>query len=121
MAKYTEDTNMNTDFHQQMLAHNPTPEVDRQGMQRYTLKNENDQATTHRKLNKEEKMEVDRTHSGNLQKPSSVKPSGKEIQRGKQKRWVTPGERLRGWPRTDNSGVPWSMAYAPSEQTGICM
>ena len=33
--------------------------------------------------------------------------------------WVTPGERWRGWPRTENGGVPLSMAYAPSEQTGI--
>ena len=31
----------------------------------------------------------------------------------------TPGERWRGWPRTENDGVPWSMAYAPSEQTGV--
>ena len=37
----------------------------------------------------------------------------------KEKRWVTPGERWRGWPRTENSGVPWSMNYAPGEQTGI--
>ena len=72
------------------------------------------------------------THKGNLQKPSPVKPShgtpqeeaghetpGKETQREKQKRWVTPGERWRGWPRTENSGIIWSMAYAPSEQTGI--
>ena len=28
-------------------------------------------------------------------------------------------ERWRGWPWTENSGIPWSMAYAPSEQTGI--
>ena len=61
MAKYTEDTNKNTDLHQQMPAQNLTPEVDRQGMQHYTL--ENDQETTHRKLNKEEKMEVDRIHT----------------------------------------------------------
>ena len=39
--------------------------------------------------------------------------------REKQKRWATPGERWRGWLRTDNSGVPWPMAYAHSEQTGI--
>ena len=29
MAKYTEDTKMNTDLLQQMPAQNPTPEVDR--------------------------------------------------------------------------------------------
>ena len=44
---------------------------------------------------------------------------GKDTQKGKQKRWVTPGERWRGWPRTENSGVSLSMAYAPSELTGI--
>ena len=68
-----------------------------------------------------------------LQKPSPVKPShgtsqgrGEEEsteawQRdtGKQRRWDTPEEKRRGWPQTDNSGVPWSTAYAPSEQTGI--
>ena len=47
MAKYTEDTKKNTDLHQQMSAQNLTPEVDKQGIQHYTL--ENDQATTHRK------------------------------------------------------------------------
>ena len=25
----------------------------------------------------------------------------------------------REWPGAENGGVPWSMAYAPSEQTGI--
>ena len=45
MAKYTEDT--------------ITPEVERKSIQQYTL--EYDQATTHRKLNKGNKMEVDRT------------------------------------------------------------
>ena len=47
MAKYTEDTNENTDLHLQISAPNNTPEVDRQGTQHYTL--ENDQATTHKK------------------------------------------------------------------------
>ena len=61
MAKYTEDTKKNTDLHQQKPAQNPTPEVDRQDIQHYIL--DNDQATTHRKLNKEEKMEVDRTYT----------------------------------------------------------
>ena len=50
MAKYTEDTKKNTDVHQQMLAQNPTPEVDRQGTQHFTL--EVDQTTTHRKCKK---------------------------------------------------------------------
>ena len=44
-----------------MPPQNLTPEVGRQGIQLYTL--ENYQATTHRKYNKEEKMEVDRTHT----------------------------------------------------------
>ena len=61
MANHTEDTKENTDLHQQMHAQNTTPEVDRQDTQCYTL--ENDQATTHRKGNKEEKMEVDRTYT----------------------------------------------------------
>ena len=81
-------------------------------------------------------MEVDRSH----RKPSetitrqAVKrnppPTGKR-RRGrprntwqrdikwKQNRWITPGERWRGWPRTLNSDVPWSMTFNPSEQTGI--
>ena len=42
------------------------------------------------------------------------KTPGKEIQKEKQKRWVTPGERWRGWLRTENCGVPWSIAYASS-------
>ena len=37
----------NTDLHQQMPAQNPTPEVDRQSMQHYTL--EINQTSTHRK------------------------------------------------------------------------
>ena len=125
MAKYTENTKKNTDLHQQMPAQNPTPEVVRQSIQQYTL--ENDQATTHthRKFNGD----------GNLQKPSPVKlssgtpqgrgkevgheTSGKETRNKKQRRWDTPGEKWRGWPRTENGVNPWSMAYAPSEQTGI--
>ena len=44
---------------------------------------------------------------------------GKETQKKKRRRWDTPGEKWRRWPRTENGGVPWSMAYAPSEQSGI--
>ena len=47
MAKYTEDTGNNRDFHQQMPTQNPIPNVDRQGIQLYTL--EMDQPSTHRK------------------------------------------------------------------------
>ena len=61
MAKYTEDIKTNTDLYQQMPAKDPTPEVVRQGIQHNTL--EMDQTTIHRKWNKEEKMEVDRTHT----------------------------------------------------------
>ena len=81
-------------------------------------------------------MEVDKTHTQETSRnhhPSSHHMEtpqgrgeeaghgtpGKEIQEEKQKRWVTPGERWRGWPRTENSDVPWLVAYAPSEQTGI--
>ena len=60
MAKYTDNTKKNTDVHQQMPAQNLTPEVDRQGIQRYTPVN--DQA----------QIEVDK--KGSLQKPSPVKP-----------------------------------------------
>ena len=42
-----------------------------------------------------------------------------ETRKKKQRRWDTPGEKWRRWPRTENGGVPWSMAYTPSEQTGI--
>ena len=74
-------------------------------------------------------------HTLRNQKPSPVKPShgtpqgkgeevghethGRETPKKKQRRYDTPGERWRGWPRTENGGVPWSMAYAPSEQKGI--
>ena len=44
---------------------------------------------------------------------------GKETWKKKRRRWGTPGEKWRRWPQTENCGVPWSMAYAPSEQTGI--
>ena len=39
--------------------------------------------------------------------------------RKKQRRWDTPGEKWRRWPPTENGGVPWSMAYTPSERRGI--
>ena len=44
--RHGEDTKNNIDLHQQMPAQNLTPEVDRPGIQHYTV--ENDQATTHR-------------------------------------------------------------------------
>ena len=44
---------------------------------------------------------------------------GKETRKKKRWRWDTPGEKWRRWPRTENGGVPWSMTYASSEQTGI--
>ena len=47
MAKYIEDTKKNTDLHQQMPEQNLTPEVDRQGIQHYTL--EMEQTITHNK------------------------------------------------------------------------
>ena len=37
----------------------------------------------------------------------------------KQRKLDTPGEKWRGWPQPENDGVPWSMVYAPSEQTAI--
>ena len=81
-------------------------------------------------------MEVDRTYTQETTKhyhPSShhMEPPqgrdeevghetpGKETRKKKRRRWDTPGEKWRRWPRTENGGVPWSMAYAPSEQTGI--
>ena len=41
---------------------------------------------------------------------------GKETQKGEQKRWDVPGERWRGWPHTDNSGVPLSMPMLPASK-----
>ena len=98
--------------------------------QHYTL--ENDQTTTNRKLNKEEKMEVDRTYTrettrNHHRQAITWNPQGrgeevghetpdKETRKKKQRRWDTPGEKWRGWPQTENGGVPWSMVYAPSEQ-----
>ena len=77
-------------------------------------------------------IELQEIHSGNLQKPSPVKHEttqgrgegvghetpGRETRKKKQRRWDTPGEKWTGWPRTENGGVPWSMAYAPSKQRG---
>ena len=57
-GEYTKKT---TKTHQQISAQNLTPEVVRQGTQRYTL--EMDQITTHVKLNKEGKMELDRIYA----------------------------------------------------------
>ena len=61
MHKIKYNTDSTTDFHQQRPTQNLTSEVVRQGIQYYTL--EMDQTTTHSKLNKEEKMEVDRSHT----------------------------------------------------------
>ena len=74
-------------------------------------------------------------HSGNHQKTSPVNTShvtpqgrgeevghetpGRETRKRKQRRWDTPGEKWRVGPRTENGDVPWSLAYAPSEQKGI--
>ena len=93
-------TKKNTEFLRRILS---TPEVVRQGNQHYTL--EMDQATSHRKLNKEEKMEMDRTHAQETSRnhhPSNGTPRGEEVghetpgretRKKKQKRWDTPGER----------------------------
>ena len=133
MANYTEDTKTNTDLHQQMPAQNPTPEVDIQGIQHYTL--ENDQPTTHRNLNKEEKMEVDRTYTQEISRnldPSShhMEPPREEVKRQATKhRHMDKETKEMGYTRREMERmatdriqcVPWSLAYAPSEQTGISM
>ena len=78
----------NTDLHQEMPAQNPTPEVDRQSIQHYTL--EMDQTNTRRKWNKDKKMEVDRTYT--LMKPPET------ITR-QVITWNPVGKRRRGRPR----------------------
>ena len=116
-----------------MPAQNPTPEVDSQGP-----------ITTLRKMTKQLPIENEikkrtwRWIGHTLTKPPETitrqvitwNPSGKR-RRGrprntwqrdtekKQRRWDTPGEKCRGWPLTENSGVPWSMAYVSSERKGI--
>ena len=66
---------------------------------------------------------IGHTHSSNLQKASPVKPShgtpqgtgeevGKKRYRERNQRDELHQERDG---ETENSGVPWSMAYAPSE------
>ena len=98
--------------------------------------------TTLRKITKQllieneiKKINLGRIRHTLRKPPNTVKPShgtpqgrdeevghetpGKETRKKKRRRWDTPGEKWRGWPRTENGGVPWSMAYAPSEQTGI--
>ena len=72
-------------------------------------------------------MEVDRTHTQETSRnhhlsSHHMEPPREHLakrHRKGNKIWDTPGERWRGWPSTENSDVPWSMAYAPSEQTGI--
>ena len=98
-----------------------------QRIQHYSL--ENDQATTHRKLNKEEKMEVNRKHTLETSRNHPPLTHHMEPPPGKRRRgrprntWqrdteretkscVIPAERWRGWPRTENNGVPWSMAIS---------
>ena len=97
--------------------------------QHFTL--ENDQVTTHRKLNKEEKLEVDRTYTigHTLRKPPETftrqaitwnpqgrgeevgnETPGKETRKNKQRRRDTPGEKWKAWLLTENGGIPWSMA-----------
>ena len=84
MAKYTEDTKKNTDLHQQMPAQNPTLEVNSQVIQHCAL--ENDQATTHRKLNKEKKMEVDRTYTQETTRNNHPASHHMELSREEEKR-----------------------------------
>ena len=61
MSNYTKNTKKNTDLHQQMPAQNLKPKMVRQDIRNYAVGK--DQTTASRKLNKEEKMEVDRTHT----------------------------------------------------------
>ena len=44
------------------------------------------------------------------------KTPSKETRKKKQRRWDAPGEKWRGWPLTENGGIPWSMAHAPCPQ-----
>ena len=60
-VNYTRKTKKNTDLHQQMPAQNLTHKMVRQGIQLYATGK--DQTTVSRKRNKEEKMEVDITHT----------------------------------------------------------
>ena len=100
------DTKKNTDIHQQIPAQNLIPQVVRQGTKQYTLGM--DQTTTNRKSNEEEKVQVDRTHLGNLQKPSPVKPS-----------LGTPGKRRIGRPsyiwQIDTENETNEMGYTQRE------
>ena len=60
-VNYTRKTKKNTYLHQQMPAQNLTHKIVRQGIQRYATGKY--QTTVGRKRNKEEKMEVDITHT----------------------------------------------------------
>ena len=61
MANYTENTKKNTDLHKQMPEQNLGLKMVRQGTRHYAVGK--DQANARRKRNKEEKIEVDRTHT----------------------------------------------------------
>ena len=52
------------------------------------------------------------------EKRKAEKHVAEKHRKRKKERWATLGEKLRKWPQTDKSGGPWSMAHAPSEQTG---
>ena len=121
MANYTENTKKNTDLHQQMPAqilHLKWPVK----VSNTTLW-ERDQAAANRKRNKEEKIEVDRTHTEKTNSKyhttiACFEPPRKEKKRKAKKHLTETRKKWRKWPQTDKNGGPWSTAYAPSEQTG---
>ncbi|KAK2181555.1 hypothetical protein NP493_393g03021 [Ridgeia piscesae] len=48
---------------------------------------------------------ITRNPQGRREEVGHGTPS-KETRKRKQRKWDTPGEKWRGWPRTENGGVP---------------
>ena len=126
MAKYTEDTKKNTDLHLKWtdkISNTTLWKMTKQLPMQNEIKKRKWRWIGHILRKPPETI----TRQAITWNPPPVKRQRgrprntwiKETQKKKQRRWDTPGEKWRGWPWTENSGVPWSMAYAPSKQTGI--
>ena len=116
-----------------MTAQNLTPKMVRQSIQHYAVGK--DQTTASRKGNKEDKMEVDRTHTEETsnqhyttitymeppredKKRKAKKHTWQRDTENERKKMGYTGKEIEKMATNCRSGGPWSMAYAPSKQTG---
>ena len=79
--------------------------------------NKHQTTVTYMEPPREENPQGKRTPKGREKEEGQETP-GRETPKTKERRWDKPGKKWKIWPETDKSGGPWSMAYAPSEQTG---